>query len=134
MRKSMLEILAALMITGVICFGAGVYAVGGKTTAYATTREISVHVTIETKNSGIIEKTVKIRDGMSAFDALLKVTDTRTQYWESFDSSIITSVGGEELGPNEGYVFMVNGESPSASMSDCQLHDGDNILIKYISW
>ncbi len=128
-----MEVLALVVIVGFVCFAGGFYVGGGKITAYATTREISVNVKAETKESGTIQKTVTIRDGMTPFDALLKVTDMQTKYWESYGTSTVRSVAGDNLGANEGYTYTVNGESPGA-MSDCQLHDGDNLVISYTTW
>lgn len=134
MRRLWLEAAGIALMTGILCFAAGLYAGGGGQSAYATTREISVHLRVETKGSGVMERDVTIRDGMSAFDALLKVADTRTRYWESLGSSIVVSIAGDELGSNEGYVFEVNGQQPNVGMGECQLHDGDNVVIRYISW
>jgi len=133
-KRNLMEMAAAILVTGFICTAAGMYVAGGGPLPYATTREISVNVRVETKSSGVIEKTVRIRDGMTAFDALLRVADTRTQYWESFGSSTVASVAGDNLASNEGYVYTVNGESPNVGIGDCQLHDGDNLVIAYISW
>jgi len=134
MKRIWLEVVGALLITALVCFGTGVYIGSSGSPAYATTKEISVNVVIETKSGDVLEKTVGIRDGMSAFDALLKIADVETQYWESLDSSIVVSIAGDELGANEGYIYTVNGEAPSVGMADCQLHDGDNLHIRYTSW
>ncbi|MEM2874746.1 MAG: DUF4430 domain-containing protein [Candidatus Hadarchaeales archaeon] len=134
LRKIWAEVVGLIIVAGVLCFAAGLYASGGGPDVYATTREITIHLRVETKSSGVIERDVTIRDGMTAFDALLRVADTRTKFWESFGSSVVVSIAGDELESNEGYVFEVNGEAPNVGMSECQLHDGDNVVIKYISW
>jgi uncharacterized membrane protein len=133
-RKLVLEIAALIILVGFVCFAGGFYAGSREITTYATTKEISVNVKVITKESGTIEKTVSIRDGMTPFDALLKVTDMQTKYWESYGTSTVSSVAGDNLGPNEGYTYTVNGETPAAGMSDYQLHDGDNLVVSYTTW
>jgi hypothetical protein len=128
-------VLALVVIVGFLCFAGGYYAGGGGVTAYATTREISVNVEVETKGSGTIQETVTIRDGMSIYDALLKMgLDVQTEYSEDFEMSIVSSIAGDNLGANEGYMYTVNGAMPPAVMSDCQLHDDDNVVVFYITW
>jgi len=129
-----MEILALVVIAGFLCFAGGYYVAGGKITTYATTEEITINVRAVPKESGPIEKTITIRDGMTPFDALLKVTNIQTKYWESYGTSTIRSVAGDNLGSNEGYNYTVNGEMPPVGMSDCQLHDGDNLVISYTTW
>ena len=127
-KELTMQILALVVIVGFLCFASGYYVSG--TLPFATTKEISVNVKVVTKESGTIQKTVTIRDGMTPFDALLKVTDMQTTYWESYGTSTVRSVAWDNLGSNEGYTYTVNGEMPGA-MSDCQLHDGDNLVISY---
>ena len=133
-KEIKMKVLALAVIIGFVCFAGGYYAAGVKITTYATTREISVNVRVVPKESTTIEKTVSIRDGMTPFDALLKVTDMQTKYWESYGTSTTRSVAGDNLGSNEGYTYTVNGETPSVGMSDYQLHDGDNLVISYTTW
>lgn len=129
-----IQILALAVIVGFLCFASGYYAGGGKITAYATTKEISVNVKMETKESGVIEKTVTVRDGMTPLDALLKVTDLQTKYWETYGTSTVRSIAGDNLGSNEGYTYTVNGEMPTVGINEYQLHDGDNLVISYTTW
>lgn len=134
-RRIKMEVLAFVVIVGFLCFAGGYYAGGGGITAYATTREISINVTVETKESGTIQKTVTVRDGMSIYDALLKMgADVQTKYSEDFGMSLVSSIAGDNLGANEGYMYTVNEEMPPVVMSECQLHDGDNVVIFYITW
>jgi len=132
-RELVVQIAALVALVGFACFAGGYYAGGAEITAYATTREISINVKVEAKEMGTIQKTVTIRDGMTPFDALLKVTDLQTKYWESYGTSTIRSVAGDNLGAGEGYTYTVNGEMPGA-MSECQLHDGDNLVISFTTW
>ena len=129
-----MQMLALAVIVGFLCFAGGYYTGGGKTTAYATTKEISVNVKMETKESGVIEKTVTVRDGMTPLDALLKVTDVQTTYWEDYGTSVMRSIAGDDLGMNEGYTYTVNGEMPAVGINEYQLHDGDNLVISYTTW
>ena len=133
-KGTKIEILALVVIAGFLCFAGGYYVAGGKITTYATTKEISVNVKVVPKGSNTIENTVSIRDGMTPFDALLKVTDVQTKYWESYGTSTIKSVAGDNLGSREGYTYTVNGAMPSVGMSDYQLHNGDNLVISYTTW
>jgi hypothetical protein len=134
-RRTKIEVLALALIVGFLCLAGGYYVGGGRVTAYATTREISVNVKVETKENSAIQKTVTIRDGMSIYDALLKMgIDVRTKYSEDFKMSIVSSIAGDNLGINEGYMYTVNGSMPPVVMSECQLHDGDNVVVYYITW
>lgn len=126
--------LALVVIVGFLSFAGGYYTGGGKITAYATTKEILVKVKMETKESGVIEKTVTVRDGMTPLDALLKVTDVQTMYWEAYGTSVVRSIAGDNLGMNEGYTYTVNGEMPAVGINEYQLHDGDNLVISYTAW
>jgi len=126
--------LALVVIVGFLGFAGGYYTGGGKITAYATTKEILVKVRMETKESGVIEKTVTVRDGMTPLDALLKVTDVQTMYWEAYGTSVVRSIAGDNLGMNEGYTYTVNGEMPAIGINEYQLHDGDNFVISYSTW
>lgn len=130
-RGLVFQIAALAALVGFICFAGGYYMGGAEITAYATTKEISVNVKVETKESGIIQKTVTIRDGMTPFDALLKVADVQTKYWEAYETSTTRSVAGDNLGAGEGYIYTVNGETPPVAMNEYQLHDGDNLIISY---
>lgn len=136
MKKGIkMEVLALVTIIGFVCFAGGYYAGGGGVTRYATTREISVNMKVDTKESGTLQETVAIRDGMSIYDAMLKMgVDVQTNYSETFGMSIVSSIAGDNLGTNEGYMYTVNGDSPPVVMSECQLHEGDNIVVFYTSW
>lgn len=134
-KGTIVEISALVIIVGFICFAGGYRTGGGGVTAYATTSEISVNVKVDTKQSGTLQKTVSIRDGMSIYDAMLKMgADVETKYSETFGMSIVSSIAGDNLGTNEGYMYTVNGEMPPVTMSECQLHDGDNIVVFYTTW
>lgn len=133
-KRTTMQMLALVVIVGFLCFAGGYYAGGGKITAYATTKEILVKVKMETKESGVIEETVTVRDGMTPLDALLKVTDVQTTYWEAYGTSVVRSIAGDNLGMNEGYTYTVNGEMPAVGINEYQLHDGDNLEISYTAW
>lgn len=133
-KRATMQMLALAVIVGFLCFAGGYYTGGGKITAYATTKEISVNVKMETKESGVIEKTVTVRDGMTPLDALLKVTDVQTTYWEAYGTSVVRSIAGDNMGMNEGYTYTVNGEMPAVGINEYQLHDGDNLAISYTTW
>ena len=133
-RGLVFQIAALIVLVGFVCFTGGFYVGSGEITAYATTREISVNVRTETKESGVIEKTVTVRDSMTPLDALLKVTDVQTKYWEAYGTSTVRSIAGDNLGPNEGYTYTVNGEMPAVGINEYQLHDGDNLIISYTTW
>lgn len=129
------EVLVLVVIVGFLCFAGGYYVGGGGIAAYATTREISVNVKVETKESGTIQRAVTLRDGMSIYDALLKMgVDVQTEYSEDFEMSIVSSIAGDNLGANEGYMYTVNEAMPPVVMSECQLHDGDNVVVFYTTW
>lgn len=134
-KSKLAKILAGIIVIGAICFGTGYYLGGRGVTAYATTKPITVSVQIVPKDGPSISKTVTVRDGMTVFDALLKVADIQTKYWESFDSSTVISIASYSTDPTkEGYVYEVNGISPPVAMTEYQLHDGDQIKVYYAQW
>jgi hypothetical protein len=134
-KGHVLKAVASAIAVGLVCLGVGYYIGSGGTLPYATTREIRVNVRVEPKEGNAVTKTVKIRDGMSAFDALLKVADIQTKYWEAMETSTVVSIAGSTTDPmTEGYTYTVNGEMPPVAMTEYQLHDGDNLEVRYAKW
>jgi hypothetical protein len=123
------QILALVVIVGFLCFAGGYYVAGGmtkQTEQYTYGENIKVRVKIADLG---IDKEVTLCKGMTPFDALLKVASLKTEYYESFEASIVTEIGGLQ----QGWGYRVNGVEPPVGMQDYQLRDGDLLeLVKLV--
>jgi hypothetical protein len=119
------QVLIMVAIAGVVCFGAGYLVAGGTekiAEQYTYGENIDVHVSIPKLG---INEDVQLYKGMTPFDALLRVTSMKTEYYESMGASMVTEIGGQE----SSWGYEVNGETPVVGMQDYQLRDGDNLEI-----
>ena len=121
------EVAELIVVVGFVCFAIGSMIGGGRATEqYLYGENIDVNVSIP--KLGISEQ-VRLYKGMTAFDAVLKITSIETTYYEGF-GSILSKIGGEA----SNYGYEVNGKTPLVGMVDYQLHDGDNLEIIELQW
>lgn len=119
-----------VVLVGFLCFAGGYLAAGGlfkQSAQYAYGENISVSVKISDLG---IDQRVTIYRGMTPFDALLKLTSMKTEYYESFGASIVTEIGGLQ----QSWGYRVNGVEPLVAMQEYQLSDGDNLELIMLSW
>ena len=100
--------------------------------------EVSYTITIDASDADkglLFEGIGTAKKGATVYDVLI---DTE------LDLSVITSSGStyvdgiadvvaSEVGPNAGWLFTVNGESPNAGADAYQISDGDEIVWKFTS-
>lgn len=123
------QIVAILAIVGFMCFAGGYVVAGGITKQleqFTYGENMTCNVGID--NLGV-NKSVIFYKGMTPFDALLRVTDINTAYYEGI-GSIVTEIGGV----SQSWGYKVNGETPSVGMMDYQIRNGDNLELYKLEW
>ncbi len=80
---------------------------------------------------------VSLPDGATAFDALVaaaKPLKLTVDHSSSLTGTYIVGIGGLyefDFGAQSGWLYEVNGESPSSAASACALSDGDVVRVSY---
>lgn len=92
-------------------------------------------------NSGMLmsKTTVSFSSGQSVYDILLKTTRDKgihldSQYTAMYGSAYIKGIGNIyefDCGSNSGWLYSVNGSTPSYGCSKYQVKPGDNIVFYY---
>ncbi len=81
--------------------------------------------------------TVALPKNATAFDAIIEAArqqQVTVDYADSFSGAYIRGVGGLyefDKGSESGWLYMINGESPSCSVSQYVLADGDTVTMVY---
>jgi len=82
-------------------------------------------------------RSVKISDGSTAFDALISAArqqEITVDHTNSLTGVYVSGIGGLyefDYGSESGWLYYVNGESPSAAMSQYTLSEGDTVELVY---
>jgi hypothetical protein len=127
-KKFLSHVLELTLVVGFVCFGAGYMLTGGaaqvKQFAYGENMVVNVSI----PDLGINQQ-VQLYRGMTPFDAILRVTSVKTEYYVGM-GSVVTEIGGTA----QFWGYKVNGETPVVGMQDYQLSDGDNLLLFKLEW
>jgi hypothetical protein len=127
-KKFLSHVLELLAVVGFVCFGAGYMLTGGaaqvKQFAYGENMVVNVSI----PDLGINQQ-VQLYRGMTPFDTILRVASVKTEYYAGM-GGIVTEIGGTA----QFWGYKVNGETPTVPMQDCQLSDGDNLLLFKLEW
>jgi len=127
-KKFLGHVLELLVVVGFVCFGAGYMLTGGATQVKQFAYGENMMVNVNIPDLGI-EQQVQLYRGMTPFDAILRVTSVKTEYYVGM-GSVVTEIGGTA----QFWGYKVNGETPTVSMQDYQLSDGDNLLFFKLEW
>ena len=118
---------------------------GGNTggSAGGETKSISVHVTVRTNDAQWVSGDYTITKGQSALDALQKALKANGITCQTKDSQYGTYVqsltrNGETLGeldqgPNSGWMYQINGETPMVGIDAYGMEGGDKLLFYYVA-
>lgn len=85
------------------------------------------------------EVTLKLEEGMSAYDALdiaakaynIQLESTRSPLYNSYYVQGIQYLYEKSAGPDSGWIFEVNGKTASTGASGYRVKDGDRIAWRY---
>lgn len=128
-RKFIGQIVELIIAVGFVCFASGFVLAGGakaQTAQYTYGENMEVNVSIPDLG---IDQQVQLYKGMSPFDAILRVTSVKTDYYVGM-GSVVAEIGGKA----QFWGYKVNGETPVVAMQDYQLRDGDNLLLFKLEW
>jgi len=128
-KKFLSHVLELLVVVGFVCFGAGYMLTGGAAQVQQFTYGENMMVNVSIPDLGINQQ-VQLYRGMTPFDAILRVTSIKTDYYASMGSSAVAEIGGKA----QFWGYKVNDETPMAAMQDYQLSDGDNLLLFKLEW
>jgi len=128
-RKFIGQIAELIIAVGFVCFAVGFVLAGGakaQTVQYTYGENMEVNVCIPDLD---INQQVQLYKGMSPFDAILRVTSVKTDYYVGM-GSVVAEIGGKA----QFWGYKVNDETPVVAMQDYQLRDGDNLLFFKLEW
>lgn len=105
--------------------------------AAVTANDDATEITVTVEVTGSFEDTTvdstgeyTIAKDASALDAL-QATDLQVTVEDSQYGAYVTSIDGLTAEGSNGWLYAVNGESPTVSAGDCQLSDGDTVTWSY---
>ncbi len=102
---------------------------------------VTVSVKVEGISNNILNKSITVsKYAPKAIDAIKKVLKENKVEHSIIDSTYgkyISSINGEiggAFGGWEGWMFLVNGESPMVGIDSLDINDGDEIILYYGNW
>ena len=136
-------VLAALVLALAGCGGTATapqtdeQAPAAEGSAVADDARISVAVTVDgsAAEGDVIETTVDLPEGATAFDALM-MAGVEVESQDSDYGIYVSSVNGLAAGDNgeySGWLYAVNGEDGMVAADECLLADGDEVRWYYIT-
>lgn len=96
-----------------------------------------INVEIKGYDNKDISGSVEFTDGMTAFHALQMLTGSKNidlDYSGSGSTAYVKSINGQSAGDKSaqsGWIYKVNGKSPSVSAGSFKLQDGDTLVWMY---
>ena len=127
-KKFLSHVLELIVVVGFVSFGAGYMLTGGAAQVKQFAYGENMMVNVSIPDLGISQQ-VQLYRGMTPFDAILRVTSVKTDYYAGM-GSVVTEIGGTA----QFWGYKVNGETPVVAMQDYQLSDGDNLLLFKLEW
>ncbi len=140
-KKTALTVVVILVSLAVIAFALNIFFSGGKTESAGT---VTISVRCDTvKNSGkkhippdgvILKKTeVEISEGDTVYDVLSEICKKENIIFSANMGYIegINNLFETDFGDSSGWIYFVNGESPSVGCDSYELSDGDEIRWCY---
>ena len=118
---------------------------GGNTggSAGGETKSISVHVTVRTNDAQWVSGDYTITKGQSALDALQKALkangitcQTKASQYGTYVQSLTRNgetLGELDQGPNSGWMYQINGETPMVGIDAYGMEGGDKLLFYYVA-
>lgn len=127
-KRFLSHVVELLVVVGFVCFAAGYLLTGGARPVerFAYGENIAINVRIPDLN---IDQRVQLYRGMTPFDALLRVTSVKTEFYPGM-GGVVTELGGKA----QWWGYRVNGMTPPVGMQDYQLNDGDNLELFKLEW
>lgn len=120
-------------------FATGTGSSSSSSTEPDTDKTLNVSVSVTALDSTWLKSTsVKVNEGSSVYHALKKAFDANDITADGLDDGYIKSITAKgqtlaqfDKGTDSGWLYYVNGETPSVGIKDYELEAGDVIEVKY---